>query len=86
MEAHNSWKTPDEDRISFGNKVAYGLGAMVNNLLAGAIGAMMIVLNLGLGMDPAWVGLLGALPRVTDAITIAPIAPARRLLTIAPRP
>jgi GPH family glycoside/pentoside/hexuronide:cation symporter len=30
---------------------------------------MVIVLNLGLGMNPALVGLLGALPRLTDAIT-----------------
>ena len=30
---------------------------------------MLIVLNLGLGMNPALVGLLGALPRLTDAIT-----------------
>ena len=29
----------------------------------------MIVLNLGLGMNPALVGLLGALPRLTDAFT-----------------
>jgi GPH family glycoside/pentoside/hexuronide:cation symporter len=30
---------------------------------------MMIVLNLGLGMNPALVGWLGALPRLTDAFT-----------------
>ncbi|MBN1336814.1 MAG: MFS transporter [Deltaproteobacteria bacterium] len=48
---------------------AYGLGAFVNNLLAAAIGGMVIVLNLGLGMNPALVGLLGALPRISDAIT-----------------
>ena len=49
--------------------VVYGMGAFVNNLLAGSIGAMMIVLNLGLGMNPALVGLLGAIPRLVDAIT-----------------
>lgn len=41
----------------------------MNNLLAGAIGGMVIVLNLGLGMNPALVGLLGAIPRLTDAVT-----------------
>jgi GPH family glycoside/pentoside/hexuronide:cation symporter len=61
--------TAPEDRISFGHKVAYGAGAFVNNLLAAASGGMMIVLNLGLGMNPALVGLLGALPRLTDALT-----------------
>lgn len=60
--------TAPEDRIPFGAKVVYGLGAFVNNLLAAAIGGMMIVLNLGLGMNPAVVGLLGALPRLVDAL------------------
>jgi GPH family glycoside/pentoside/hexuronide:cation symporter len=63
------YKTAAEDRIPFSQKVIYGLGAFVNNLLAAAIGGMVIVLNLGLGMNPALVGLLGALPRLTDAIT-----------------
>ncbi|MBX2800164.1 MAG: MFS transporter [Myxococcales bacterium] len=65
-EAH---ATAPRDRIPFHHKVVYGFGAFVNNILAGAIGGMIIVLNLGLGMDPALVGLLGALPRLTDAIT-----------------
>ncbi len=63
------YATAPEDRIPFHLKVTYGLGAFVNNLLAAAIGGMIIVLNLGLGMNPALVGLLGALPRLTDAIT-----------------
>jgi GPH family glycoside/pentoside/hexuronide:cation symporter len=61
-------ETAPEDRIPFGSKVVYGLGAFVNNLLAAAIGGMMIVLNLGLGMNPAVVGLLGAMPRLVDAL------------------
>ncbi len=61
--------TADIDRISFPRKIAYGMGAFVNNTLAAAIGGMIIVLNLGLGMNPALVGLLGALPRITDALT-----------------
>ncbi|MDJ0813623.1 MAG: MFS transporter [Woeseiaceae bacterium] len=61
--------TAPEDRIPFILKVVYGFGAFVNNTLAAAIGGMMIVLNLGLGMSPALVGLLGALPRLLDAIT-----------------
>ena len=62
-------ETAAEDRIPFTKKLIYGLGAFVNNTLAAAIGSMIIVLNLGLGMNPALVGLLGALPRLTDAIT-----------------
>ena len=62
-------QTAPGDRIPFAKKLIYGLGAFVNNTLAAAIGSMIIVLNLGLGMSPALVGLLGALPRLTDAIT-----------------
>lgn len=62
-------QTAAVDRIPFQQKLIYGAGAFVNNLLAGAIGGMMIVLNLAYGMNPALVGLLGALPRLTDAIT-----------------
>ena len=69
MSSEPHRRTAPEDRIPFPQKVAYGLGAFVNNLLAGAIGGMTIVLNLGLGMNPALVGLLGALPRLTDALT-----------------
>ncbi len=63
------YRTAPEDRVPFFHKVAYGAGAFVNNLLAGAIGGMVIILNLGLGMNPALVGLLGAIPRLTDALT-----------------
>lgn len=63
------YETPPEDRVSIPQKLIYGLGAFVNNLLAAAIGSMSIVLNLGLGMNPALVGLLGALPRLFDAFT-----------------
>ena len=63
------FETTPEDRIPFRLKVVYGMGAFVNNTLAAAIGNMMIVLNLGLGMSPALVGLLGALPSLTDALT-----------------
>ncbi len=62
-------QTAPEDRISFPRKVVYGVGGFVNNLLASAIGNMSIVLILVLGMSPWLAGLLGSLPRFTDAIT-----------------
>ena len=61
--------TAPEDKIPVSKRLAYGIGAFVNNLLGAASGGMMIVLNLGLGMDPSLVGWLGALPRLTDAFT-----------------
>ncbi len=69
MSQATHFETAAEDRIPFVKKLIYGLGAFVNNILAAAVGGMIIVLNLGLGMNPALVGLLGALPRLTDAIT-----------------
>lgn len=69
MSQQEHYETAPEDRISLPQKIIYGAGAFVNNLLAAAIGGMAIILNLGLGMNPALVGLLGALPRLTDAIT-----------------
>jgi len=69
MSSKESHKTAEKDRISKGQKFAYGLGAIVNNLLGGAIGYMSIVLNVGLGINPALVGTLQAIPRLTDALT-----------------
>lgn len=42
---------------------------LVNNLQAAAIPAMMVVLNLGLGLDPRLVGIIGFLPRIFDAVS-----------------
>lgn len=69
MSDATHYETAPQDRIPFAKKLIYGLGAFVNNTLAAAIGGMMIVLNLGYGLSPALVGLLGALPRFSDAIT-----------------
>ena len=69
MSEGTHFETAAADRIPFSQKLIYGLGAFVNNTLAAGIGNMIIVLNLGLGMNPALVGLLSSLPRLTDAIT-----------------
>ncbi|TRX52340.1 MFS transporter [Thalassomonas sp. M1454] len=69
MENATHYQTAAEDKVSIVQKFIYGLGALTNNLLGAAIGTMIIVLNLGLGMNPALVGLLASLPRLTDAIT-----------------
>jgi glycoside/pentoside/hexuronide:cation symporter, GPH family len=60
-------KTAASDRVPVFQKVIYGLGALTNNLLSGAVGAMSIVLNLGLGMNPATIGLIMASARLSDA-------------------
>ena len=61
--------TPPEDRISILQKSAYAVGMLVNNLQAAALPAMVVILNLGLGMDPVLVGIIGFIPRLVDAIT-----------------
>ncbi|OQA25620.1 MAG: putative symporter YjmB [Verrucomicrobia bacterium ADurb.Bin345] len=69
MNAPEHHVTAPEDRIRFGQKLAYGLGMLANNVQAAAVGAMGIILNLGLGMNPALVGILGSVPRFVDALT-----------------
>ena len=63
------YQTAPEDRISLKQKSAYAVGMLVNNLQAAALPAMVVILNLGLGMDVLWVGLIGAIPRIFDAIS-----------------
>lgn len=69
MSANTHHQTAPEDRISLKQKSAYAVGMLVNNLQAAALPAMVVILNLGLGMDVLWVGLIGAIPRVFDAIS-----------------
>lgn len=57
------------DRIPIQQKAAYAVGMLVNNLQAAALPAMMIVLNLGLGLSPILVGIIGFIPRIFDAIS-----------------
>lgn len=68
MNAVQHRATAPEDRIGFPQRLAYGAGAFVNNLLSAAIGGMMIILNLGLHMDPRMVGWVSALPRLVDTV------------------
>jgi GPH family glycoside/pentoside/hexuronide:cation symporter len=61
--------TAPEDRIPLFQKIVYSIGAFANTSQAAFIGQMVIVLNLGLGVNPALVGLVGAIPRIVDAIS-----------------
>ncbi|MFH1867916.1 MAG: MFS transporter, partial [Candidatus Omnitrophota bacterium] len=61
--------TARKDRVPIFQKAIYSIGGLVNSFQAAAIGAMVIVLNLGLGVNPALVGLVGFIPRIFDAIT-----------------
>ena len=69
MERSTHHVTAPEDRIPIFQKAIYSIGALVNQTQAAAIGAMVLVLNLGLGVNPVLVGLVGTIPRVLDAFT-----------------
>lgn len=69
MGKSTHYKTRPEDRISFKQKSAYSVGMFVNNLQAAALPAMVVILNLGLGMDVFLVGLIGSIPRIFDALS-----------------
>ncbi len=69
LEHSHHHVTASKDRISIFQKAAYSMGALVNQMQAAAISAMVLVLNLGLGMNPVLVGVVGTLPRVLDAFT-----------------
>jgi GPH family glycoside/pentoside/hexuronide:cation symporter len=61
--------TAPEDRIPLWQKSAYAVGMFVNNLQAAALPAMVVILNLGLKMNPFLVGLIAAIPRIFDALS-----------------
>ena len=67
MRETEHYETAAEDRLPFMQKFAYGFGMLANNLQAAAVGALPVILNLGLGMDPRLVGYLGFFPRLFDA-------------------
>jgi len=61
--------TSKRDKVPFGQKMAFGSGHLVLNLLPGALAVFMFFLVTAFGMDPFLAGLLGGLPRLFDAIT-----------------
>ncbi|MGQ1787664.1 MULTISPECIES: MFS transporter [unclassified Saccharicrinis] len=62
-------KTVKEDKVPFGQKMAFGSGHLANQLFPAALGVFMVVLVMSLGMSPILAGILGALPRLLDALT-----------------
>ncbi len=57
------------NKVSFGQKVAFGMGMLANQMFPAALGIMMVVLVQDLGFSPFLWGLLFFLPRVFDSIT-----------------
>jgi len=63
------FKTANEDIVPFGQKIAFGAGHLTNQLFPAALGVFMVVLVMSLNMNPILAGLLGAIPRLIDALT-----------------
>lgn len=61
--------TPPDKRVPIFQKVSFGTGHFVLNLLPGSLGIFMFFLLTAFGMDPFLAGLLGGLPRIFDAVT-----------------
>jgi GPH family glycoside/pentoside/hexuronide:cation symporter len=63
------FKTAPDDIVPFGQKIAFGAGHLTNQLFPAALGVFMVVLVMSLNMNPILAGLLGAIPRLIDALT-----------------
>ena len=56
-------------KVPFGQKVAFGLGMLANQMFPAALGIFMVVLVQDMGF-PGWMwGVLFFLPRVFDSVT-----------------
>lgn len=62
-------KTANKDKVPFFEKVTFGSGHLANQLFPAALGVFMVVLVMSLGMRAWLAGILGAVPRLLDALT-----------------
>lgn len=70
MKLTEHHRTAEKDKVSVWQKLAYGSGASVSSILAVSPNQLApIVLNIGLGVSPALVGLALTIPRIWDAFT-----------------
>ena len=58
-----------EERVPFGQKVAYGTGMLGNQMFPAALSVFMVVLVKGLSFPPLLWGILFFVPRLLDAVT-----------------
>jgi GPH family glycoside/pentoside/hexuronide:cation symporter len=69
MSDESSRTAAVEDRIPFGQKFAYGIGMLGNQMFFAALSVFLVVLVKGLGFPPVLWGIIIFLPRVLDAVT-----------------
>ena len=56
-------------RIPLGQKVAFGVGMLANQMFPAALGIFMVILVQSLGMSPFLWGLIFFLPKLVDCVT-----------------
>ena len=54
--------------IPLGQKVAFGIGMLANQMFPAALGIFMVILVQSLGMSPVLWGLISFLPKLVDAV------------------
>jgi GPH family glycoside/pentoside/hexuronide:cation symporter len=57
------------NRIPMGQKIAFGIGMLANQMFPAALGIFMVILVQSLGMSPLLWGLIFFLPKLVDCIT-----------------
>ena len=62
-------ETVSVEKVNMGQKIAFGLGMLANQMFPAALGIFMVVLVQDLGFPPLLWGLIFFLPRVFDALT-----------------
>ena len=70
MSNQTKSKIAAEDKVSVGQKLAYAAGGSVEMLSGASVGTMwMPVFNLGFGISPGLLGMIGVIYRIWDAVT-----------------
>ena len=69
MEEVKTATVQAQAKVPLIQKIAFGSGHLVNNLLPGALGVFSFFLITAFGINPALAGLLAAIPRLFDAIS-----------------
>ena len=64
------YETAPEDRIPLGQKIAFGIGMLGNQMFPAALSIFMVVLVKGLGMSPLLWGILFLIPGSTQTLHI----------------
>jgi GPH family glycoside/pentoside/hexuronide:cation symporter len=70
MDSKQRHITEEKDKVGFGQKVAYGLGAMSTNVAVNSLNNWALIFyNTCLGVSPVLIGIAQGIPRLWDAVT-----------------